>query len=183
MKKDDAKKAFTEAQKEVKENAVKKLKEFIKRTLEARERQIKIREEANRKIKILDKDIQDLKEGRIDRIEERQKADPKAKETSVAIVEKVKIVEHHHHYYDRWYLPYRFTWTIPDPFPYEPIYPLPVQPIGNGTGGIVTQTSAQVDWQWGPTFFTLNNSMAKDHAAGAYSISVNGDNEKISYVS
>lgn len=167
MDKNDRKKAFTEAQKEVKEKQVGELKSFIKKTLECKERQLRIREEANRKIKILDKDILDLKEGRIDRIEERQKADPKAKEVSVALVEKVVVKEVHHHYDDRWYQPYRFTWQEPYIIPGS----LPV---------VYSQTSAvDADIQT----FTLNNSIAKDHSAGTYSYKVNGDIEKIEYVS
>ena len=172
MKKEKVKKAFTEAQKEVREKAVEQLKNFIKKTLEARERQINVRDEASRKIKILDKDIQDLKEGRIDRIEERQKADPKAKETSVAIVEKIKVVEHHHHHdYDRWYWPYQFTWTIPC----APLFAMTDSGVDiNSTSGLISTSNS--------SNFTLNNSMAKDFTVGAYSISVNGDSEKISYV-
>ena len=185
MKKDEVKKAFTEAQKEVKEKAIEKLKEFIKRTLEARERQIKVRDEAASKIKILDKDILDLKEGRIDRIEERQKADPKARETSVALVEKVIVKEvHHHHYEDRWYWPYRFIWQIP----YVPSVTIIDQApasieITSGSAVFNLTTHTIASESFGPTYFTLNNSIAKDHAAGAYSYQVNGDEPKIGYVS
>lgn len=172
MNENDRKKAFTEAQKEVREEAVKQLKEFIKRTLEARERHIKARNEAQKKIKILDRDILDLKEGRLDRIEERQKCDPEAGKVSVAIVKKdhVKALDpaevHHYHHYDRWYYPYQFTWTIPL---------APLSPIGMTAGdqldGIEVGT------------FTLNNSVAKDNAAGAYTLNQNGGSTVISYVS
>ncbi len=172
MNKEDKKKAFTEAQKEVKEKQITELKSFIKKTLEEKERQSRIREEANRKIKILDKDIGDLKEGRLDRIEERQKADPKAKEISVALVEKVREV-HHHHYDERWYWPYRFTWQEPY-----------IAPFTNTVGNTVLDVSPTVAQDsFGADFFTLNNSIAKDHSAGTYSLKINGDARIIGYVS
>ena len=181
MNREDGKKAFTQAQKEVKEKAVEQLKEFIKRTLEARERQIKLREEANRKIKILDKDILDLKEGRIDRIEERQAADPKARETSVAIVKKdiLKALDalevHHYHHYDRWYYPFRFTWVAPI---VDPVC-TPIFGSTPGSGGF----GATSNGGFSADSFTLNNSIAKDHTAGAYTLNINGSSTEISYIS
>jgi hypothetical protein len=55
-------------------------------------------------------DIDDLKEGRLDRIEERQEKDPKAKDISVVIFIKERVVEHE---YPWWYWPYRIEWVGP----------------------------------------------------------------------
>ena len=143
MDKKDVKKGFQEAQKEMKEDQIKHVKELAKRTLKKQEIITRERDDANKKLAILKKDIQDLKEGRLDRIEERQKKDPLALKTSVAKIEKVpedKVKEiHHHHYGDRWYWPYHITWLTLE------------------TSGIAAT-------------FTLNCSVAKDFTAGAYAM-------------
>jgi len=164
MNKDDIKKGFQEAQKELKEEQIKHVKEIVKRTLKKIIIVSKERDELNRKLAILKKDIQDLKEGRLDRIEERQKKDPLALETSVAKVEKDKPsekteVHHHYHYDNRWYWPYRIEW-------------IPQTPFYDSMGTIITNTSDGSGLSLATTgiadTFSINCSVAKDYTAGTY---------------
>jgi len=92
-----AKKAFLAAQEELDKESIEKLKVVVKSTLEriaAIDKQV---EELQEEKKILKLDIDDLKEGRLDRIEERQKKDEKAKKVSIIRVIKKEVV-HEHHY-------------------------------------------------------------------------------------
>ncbi len=173
MDKKDVKKGFQEAQKEMKEDQIKHVKELAKRTLKKQEIITRERDDANKKLAILKKDIQDLKEGRLDRIEERQKKDPLALKTSVAKIEKVpedKVKEiHHHHYGDRWYWPYHITWLAQPPY-YDSMGSIVT--TTDATGGLTLETSGIA------ATFTLNCSVAKDFTAGAYAM----ENGTTSYI-
>ena len=93
MDKEQNKKAFASAEKEVKEEDVKKLKEVIKATLRKLAEKEKEAKGIAEEIKILRNDIKDFREGRLNRIAERQKESAKAKETSVFKIVKDDI--HH----------------------------------------------------------------------------------------
>jgi len=124
---EDKKKMAELAEKELKEEKKKKqfavIKEAIKRTLEKLEEKKKQRKELDEEIKILKQDIDNIREGRLDLIEERQKKDEKARETSTIIIEREKIVEKPYPYpvepypypikpwHEPWYQPYRIWWT------------------------------------------------------------------------
>ena len=174
MTKNDGKKAFEQANKELREKQIENLKHFIKKTLQKKESLIAQRKELARAIEILDKDIDDLKDGRIDRVEERQKTDPAAREASVAVVEKERVIETtkevHHHHYDRWYAPYRFTWT----------WPAPVVYCDNSAGQTISSNdnTMQVTGAQDQVSFSLNNSLAADFTQGVYKLS----NGTIKYV-
>lgn len=88
MENENLKKAFGLAKKELNEEEIKKFKDMIKSTLEKLEDFKKQKEALEKKIKILRMDIDDFKQGRLDRIEERQKKDPLAEEVSVVKVKK-----------------------------------------------------------------------------------------------
>jgi len=107
------KQAENELEKEKKEERIRIIKSAIKSTLEKIEEKKKERDKLNREINILKQDIQNIRDGRLDLIEERQKKDEEAKNISVIIVEKEKIIEHHDHYWDRWYWPYKI-------YPFQP---------------------------------------------------------------
>lgn len=194
MKKDEGLKAHEQALKELKEEKVKHLKDFIKKTLSRREELLKQKEELAKAIKILDKDIADSKEGRLDRIEERQKNDPLAKQTSVAIIEREALlpashhddtpeINHHHteiRYVGRWYEPYRFVWSQPVLFPSNVMYcsasnntgpQLQADNLMAGAGGNDANFISN-------QCFTLNNSIAADHTAGVYKL----DSGTVKYV-
>lgn len=111
------KQAENELEKERKEEQIKIIKSAIKSTLEKIEEKKKERDKLSREIKILKQDIQNIRDGRLDLIEERQKKDEEARNTSVIIVEKEKVIEHHNHYWnywDRWFYPYKIE--------YNPVY-------------------------------------------------------------
>jgi len=145
-KKELVKLAEKELEEEKKEKEVKLIKEAIKQTLEKiawLEKEIKEKQEEK---KILKQDIDNIRAGRLDLIEERQRKDEKARETSIIIVEKVKEV---HHHYDRWYEPYRIL-PLPDPYPYIN------QPI------TFTTDCDTANWTY------VNCSVAKDASMGTY---------------
>ena len=166
-----AKKAFELAEKELEEKQIEKLKDVVKDTL----RKIKDLDDEIGKLeedrKILKLDIDDLKAGRLDKIEERQKVDKKAKRVSVIVVEK----EVHHHHYDRWHQPYVIH--------YVPYYPqvtptvhFPLNPVYGCHGGGQTAVIAtglaigSSTLTSGSNVFSLNASTAKNYTSGTYDL-------------
>lgn len=155
--------ATKQAEKSVKEEKIKWLKDIILQTLEKIEKVKKARQEADEELEILEKDIKDLKLGRMDLIEERQRLYPKAKEISVIVIEKPQPREHHttiinntpiviHETRDRWYQP----WTV-----YNHCTSVPM----NFTSGIAAFATLQGD---NCIAFTATNSLAKDGVPGTY---------------
>ena len=108
------------------------------------------------KKKILKQDLDNIKAGRLDLIEERQKKDEKARHTSIIQVERIKEV--HHYHYDRWYEPYRVIYT-PEP------YPCPTVP--NPIWYTPTDTAYNDD---DIVAYTVSNSLVKDAAEGTYEL-------------
>ena len=158
MNKEVAKKAVQSAEQELEDKQVEKLKDVVKDILQKiRDLDVEIKKlEDDRKI--LKLDLENLKNGRLDLIEERQKVDKKAKEISVILVEK----QVPHHFNDPWYQPYVIHYV---PY-YPPVQTFPLNPIYSTSGGQVggfTTTSV----------FSLNNSTAKNFTSGTYAI---GDN-------
>ena len=163
-----AKKAFELAEKELEDKQIEKLKEAVKNTL----RKIKDLDDDIVKLederKILKLDIDDLKAGRLDKIEERQKVDKKAKRVSVIVVEK----EVHHYHGSPWYQPYVIHYV-----PYPQVQPLPISPVyvndsihycnGNGQSALLGM-SATTDGN--NSVFMLNASTAKNYTTGTYDL-------------
>ena len=120
------KEGFEVAQKELRDKQVAEVKLIVTKTLEKidtleqerrelREKEKQLEEE----IKLLRADIDDLKEGRIDRIIERQEKDTKAKGVSVVVLikEKETIREvPNSPYPNTWYEPYYVHWTTGTPY-------------------------------------------------------------------
>lgn len=159
MEKELVKRAYNEAQDSLKEKQVEEVKRIVLKTLEKIESLKSDKEKAqenvkdiDEKIKILKMDIDDLKEGRLDRITERQEKDAKAKETSVVIIIKETKVEHD---YPWWFWPYRIEWPGYD---WPRIYPVTYTSSGDSFG--VTTTCGYV-----------NCSSAKWGASGTYQLS------------
>jgi len=170
MNKEIVKEAFQEAENDLKEKQVSQLKRIIKKTLERIETVDKVIKDLQEEKKILKLDIDDLKEGRLDRIEERQDKDPKAKKVSVAEVHK----EIHHHHYDRWTHPYTIIVTE---IPYQPMLPQIWYTGNTGSGGGVfgtitdnTASANAVTFSGDSSTFTLTNSAAKANVIGTYLI-------------
>ena len=105
------KEAYSEALKDTEQEKKEKIKEIIKRTLEKKTNLETEVRQLQKEIKILNRDIEDFKKGRIDLIEERQNVDNLAKETSV--VEIIRIIEKRCE--KPWYQPYRVT-PYPNPW-------------------------------------------------------------------
>jgi len=107
------KKAFKDAKKDLKEEKIKQFKEVILKTLNLLEKKQKTQRDIVKEIQILKADIKDFKEGRLDRIQERQAKDKRASEISVVQIKKGKIVEGSKY----WQQPYDWsnggtgTWT------------------------------------------------------------------------
>jgi hypothetical protein len=111
--------------------------------------------------------LEDLKEGKLDRIEERQAKDPDAKVNSVIIIIKEKEVIRE--VSNPWYWPY--TITIQNPIWYVPSYPT-VSPLycTNTVGGNSTMLTCDATSGTYSNGISINCSLAKDYSAGAYDI-------------
>lgn len=105
MSKDIIKKAFADAEKERQEQEVSKIKSIVKAHLEKIETKSKEHKKLGEEISLLKKDLDDMKAGRLDRIEERHEVDERAKEVRIIIVKKVE-----HEYIPM--QPWRSPWTI-----------------------------------------------------------------------
>lgn len=108
MKEDIVKKGYEQAEQELKEKQISEVKEIVKRTLERLAEVDKDIDKLQERKKYLKLDLEDLKEGRLDRIEERQEKDPKAKNYSLVIIIKEKVIER---ITSPWYVPYHVTWV------------------------------------------------------------------------
>jgi len=83
MKKNITKKAFDLAHKEIEEKQIKYIKGLVKKTLERIESIKKQKDKLVEEMKVLKMDIDDLKAGRLSKIEERQAKSKVAKEKSI----------------------------------------------------------------------------------------------------
>ncbi len=152
----DKKKMAELAEKELKEEERKKqfkvIKEAIKGELEKLEEKKKQRRKLDEEIKIHKQNIDNIREGRLDLIEERQRKDEKAKEISTIIIEREKIVEKPYPVYP--YIPYK-SWYEPYKIWYTPLT------TGDYTGDVNTDYTFST---------TINCSVAKDASPGTYEL-------------
>lgn len=116
MTKDNIKKGFAAAEKEQQEQEVQQVKEIVQKHLEQIAFHNKEAKGHTEKARLLKKDLDDLKAGRLDRIEERQEKDSAAKE--VRIIEVHKIVDRYLPLRP-WLSPYQIEWVRPY-YPYIP---------------------------------------------------------------
>ena len=148
----DKKKMAELAEKELKEEERKKqfkvIKEAIKGELEKLGEKKKQRRELDEEIKIHKQNIDNIREGRLDLIEERQRKDERAKAVSTIIIEREKIVEK--------LVPYPV-----DPLPYKPWYTPYKIWCGTTTDIPMWETTTGV---------TVNCSIAKDASPGTYEL-------------
>lgn len=114
METKDVKKACELAEEELKKSNIDKLKDVIKVTLERIESIDKKIRGLQEERKLLRLDIEDLKLGKLDRIQERQNKDPKAKEISTIVIKEII----HEHYVTPQYIPYVVTIKEPYIYPY-----------------------------------------------------------------
>ncbi len=167
MNKEIVKKAVESAEKELEEKQIERVKDIVRRTLERIkliQEQIDLLEDEK---KILKLDIEDLKEGRLDRIEQRQKEDEKAKKAS--IVEVVKEV--HHHHYDWWHTPYRIIYHEVEIPQYPKLPNVWCKTIGSaGDASLGYSTSSGTTFTNATTSFMLDASVAKKNVIGTYKV-------------
>lgn len=165
MNQEKTKKAVELAEKELQEEEEKKqvelIKKAIKQTLENIKEKEKERDKLNKEIKTLKQDMDNIRNGRLDLIAERQEKDEGAKKTSIIEVIKTKDI-HHHHYHDRWYEPYKIIIK-------EPYYATcgwityDSNTISNLSTGTLTDAAIC-------SYQTVTNSIAKDSWAGTYEL-------------
>ena len=174
--KEITKQAFAEAEKEAREKQVKEVKKIVTKTLEKLEDVRKELKELHEEEKILKMDIEDLREGKLDRIAERQEKDPDAKKVSVVVIIKEREVIRD---YSPWYFPYQVIWQVP----YHPVYGdntiMNYKSSGNlcndvvFNGGVTTCNAVMTtatNGCVGTTTPTINCSVAKDAVIGAYEV-------------
>jgi len=157
--KSKAQKAFKEVEAELEEKQVKELKEIVRKYLTKLELKKDEKAKVDKDIKILKSDIEDLKEGRLDRIKERQEKDPVAREVSVIII-KEKITKE----VPVWRTPY--TWVYNEQY----VYPEVLYDGSAGYIGLATTTTTNCEM---PTNFTtnvLNSNVAKNNTKGTYNV-------------
>lgn len=106
-------------------------------------------------------DLEDLKLGKLDRIEERQAKDPDAKANSVIIIIKEKEVIRERTIPSPWYWPYAIT--IQNPI----WYTVPTIPTPNWTCCTSNGNSALSSYD---NAISVNCSLAKDYSIGTYDI-------------
>lgn len=90
MTKEIIKQGFDAAEKEHQEEEVRKIKQIVQQHLEKIAFHQKEANKHQETAKFLRKDLDDLKAGRLDRIEERQEKDEKAREVRVVIVKRIE---------------------------------------------------------------------------------------------
>jgi hypothetical protein len=161
-----AKKAFAEVTKEAEEKQVSEVKKIVQETLKKLEVVKGKIKELHEEKKILELDIDDLKEGKIDRIVERQEKDPKAKEVSVVIIIKEKETIRENNHYNPWYVPYHTFWQTEytSPTRFDNVFCSTSIPVVDGAS--LNLSSVKNAEGWG----TINCSVAKSAAAGAYDV-------------
>jgi hypothetical protein len=162
MNKETVKQGFDEAQNSLREKQVAEVKQIVLETLKKidlleKDKHIKQSEikELDGQIKILRSDIDDLKEGRIDRIVERQEKDPKAINVSVVVIIKEKEVIR-----EPWYQPYVIEkWNTPV-LPY--LHPIFDVYQGATSDATITKGCNCID--------TINCSISKFATVGTYDV-------------
>jgi hypothetical protein len=148
MDKEIIKKGIAEAEKEAQEKEIAKVKQIVKLHLERiddlKERENKARDER----KLLEKDLTDLKSGRLDKIEERQANDDVSKIKSIIIVHRIEKE------YVPFY-PWASPWQIVINQPYMPI--IPTCTIGQSSASYTVSSSTP-----GYSYISMNNSFDED---------------------
>lgn len=160
--KEVAKQGFELAQKEAHEKQVQEVKRIVTKTLEKIEKLRTQIRDLQKQERILKLDLEDLKEGKLDQIAERQEVDKEAKSTSVVVIIKDREVVREQ---NPWYWPYRITWSQPS----YPIYDTVYCQTTEATPIFTATTTAGSTLCSGGTA-TINCSVAKSSAAGTYEI-------------
>ena len=156
---------------EKQDKAIAKIKEVVKKTLEALEKCKGDKDKIDKRIKYLRMDLDDLKAGKLDRIEERQAKDPEAKENTVIVIIKEKeVIREIHHHDNPWYWPYTITIQQPIWLDVHPIQPYHnTFSVAGDSGNLLAYNSTSNAALYN-TATSINCSLAKDYSAGVYDI-------------
>ncbi len=154
-----AKKVFSQIEKEDEEKQIKELKQIITKYLE----KIKIlndkKEVIEKELKILKNDLDDIKEGRLDKIKERQTIDPDAKKVSVIII-KEKV-----------YPPAERPWQQPWIWYWNPAIDT------TAMNDLVLYGNATTNLGYVDCNYVLTSNISKNYSAGTYAIQHDGQND------
>jgi DNA gyrase/topoisomerase IV subunit A len=147
--------AIKELEKEKQEAEIRKIKEIVKAYLEkisSKKESLKI---AQDELKELENDLNDLKMGRLDKIEERQEKDPKHNAITLIIIKRV----------EKEFIPYQ-PWR--SPYIIEQRYPL--TPSLNYT--LTTSTDSQTNWMdaSGQCSLLATGIMFQNFSGGTYTV-------------
>lgn len=104
MTKDLIKKAVSLAEKEAQEKEINRIKKIVQKYLEKIAEKTKEKKEIEEDLRILKKDLDDIKSGRLDKIEERQAKDKRAHRISLITVHRI----------DKDYVPMKPRWSYYD---------------------------------------------------------------------
>lgn len=167
MSKEIAKQGYELAEKELREKQISEVKQIVLKTLEKIDKLSKERKELDDQIRILKLDLDDIKDGKLDRIVERQEKDTKARDTSVVIIIKEKEIIRE---VSPWYYPYTIKWQVPT-------YPhivfggnSDVLQFGGFSGYYSDNSGHVIDMNATVTTSTINCSVAKDASIGTYAL-------------
>lgn len=167
------KKAFADAEKEQQEVEVSRIKGIVKDYLVKIKDKNEKKDKLDKEIKILKKDLDDLKAGRLDKIEERQQADEEARNISIIIVERVR--EHYTPAYP-WSCPYTIRYNTA-PLNWSSTTGTQLGSLGGSftttTGGYVTTTAGVSALSVNPATtasFTLVGTSAQNFVGGTYNV-------------
>lgn len=159
--KENIKKAFAEAEKDQQEDEIAKIKKIVQSHLERIQNKKEARIKLDDEIKHLEKDLYDLKSGRLDRINERHEKDEKAREVRIIIVEKIE--KEYVPYY-----PWRSPWVIKMSDPWYPTYYATntAYALGSGTTTISTASTS------GTAFLnmTATGTQLSNFVGGSYEV-------------
>lgn len=166
MKKEEIQRLVSDTEKElkdaVKEKEATKIKAIVKRLLKKKDDLLEEKADVDKKIKYVKMDLDDLKDGRLDRIEERQKKDPDAKKNAVVIIIKEKVIREREVPVSPYYQPYRFIWAteVPDS----------VTTINAGSAGWITTSANSFSGSSTPASYVLTCSTVKNNVLGTYDV-------------
>ena len=155
--------AFEQAEKEARERKVAEVKAIVTETLEKLETVRKQIHDLQEEERILKLDIDDLKNGKLDLIAERQAKDPRAKGVSVVLIVREKEVVREVPVY---YWPYHIYWQLP-----VPTYHTPEVWCGTSAGNVLNNAFLTADSTQSNFTNVIDCSVARDAVAGTYNIS------------
>lgn len=160
MNKDIIKKAFADAEKEQQEQEIKQIKDIVQKHLDEIERLSKNKKEVEERIKVHREILDDLKAGRLDKIEEYLEKDEHARSIALIIVKKV----------EREYIPmypWRSPWTIEWA---NPFHNYPQMIYGNGLSATTSGGALGSNLTGASAGLTATGTSFANFTSGTYTV-------------